>query len=149
MKTQIISVVMAASFILVGCGKKSVSDVSISSPSTNLVMVDGVLTNLVIPTNSIWAQQRRADEVASTNGDAKASQRVCIGNLRQIDAAKDMWALENHKQKGDVPTEADLMEYMPPGQSFPVCPSGGTYVINAVGVLPTCSIPNHAIPATR
>jgi hypothetical protein len=141
MNTPTISIVMAASILLAGCGKQSTSSGTALSPVT--------ITNPVIDTNSIWAQQRRADEVASTNGDAKASQRVCIGNLRQIDAAKDMWALEHHKQNGDVPTEADLKEYIAPGQSFSVCPSGGTYVISAVGVLPTCSIPGHAIPVTR
>jgi hypothetical protein len=141
MKIPTISIVMTASILLVGCGKKSDSSGIVSSPV--------IITNPVVSTNSIWAQQRRADEQASASGDLKAAERVCIGNLRQIDGAKNMWVIQHKKQKGDVPTEADLMEYMPPGQSFPVCPSGGTYVINAVGVLPTCSIPGHAIPATR
>lgn len=138
MKIPTISIVMAASILLTGCGKKSVS--SGTSPSAVTI------TNPVISTNSIWAQQRRADELASASGDVKAAQRVCIGNLRQIDGAKNMWFLENHKQNGDVPTKEDLLPYV---RSWPVCPSGGTYTINAIGTLPTCSIPGHAIPTTK
>jgi serine/threonine protein kinase len=91
-------------------------------------------------------QQRTADELASAAGDKKASQRLCIGNLRQLDAAKNMWALENKKQKGDLPTIADLLPYLGRNQQFPVCPDGGNYIINPIGEAPTCSIPGHVIP---
>jgi hypothetical protein len=91
-------------------------------------------------------QQRVVDEIASATGDEQASRRVCIGNLRQIDGAKEMWALENKKQKGDVPTTADLLPYLGRNQKFPVCPDGGTYIINAVGEAPTCSVSGHVIP---
>jgi hypothetical protein len=57
-----------------------------------------------------------------------------------------MWALENKKQKGNVPTMADLLPYLGRNQQFPVCPDGGTYSINPVGELPTCSVPGHRIP---
>src|ERR1035438_4177001 len=33
---------------------------------------------------------------------------ACLNNLRQIDAAKNEWALENRKKTGDVPTAQDL-----------------------------------------
>jgi hypothetical protein len=139
MKIPTISIVVAASILLAGCGKKSESSGIVSSPV--------VITNPVVSTNSVAAQQRRADERASASGDTEASRQVCVGNLRQIEGAKDMWVIDHKKQKGDVPKEADLKEYLPPGQSFPACPSGGTYQINAVGLLSTCSIPGHGIPA--
>ncbi len=70
---------------------------------------------------------------------------ACINNLRQIDAAKQEWALENDKTADAIPSAQDLLPYFP-NLVFPVCPSGGTYTINAVGVPPTCSVPGHVLP---
>jgi len=70
---------------------------------------------------------------------------TCINNLRQIDAAKQQWALENDKTADAIPPAQDLLPYFR-GGIFPVCPSGGGYTINAVGVPPTCSIPGHVLP---
>jgi len=72
-------------------------------------------------------------------------QNACINNLRQIDGAKQEWALEKGKTGGDVPTIADLTPYFKDGK-FPVCPSGGTYTIGAVSNPPTCSISGHVLP---
>lgn len=70
---------------------------------------------------------------------------MCINHLRQIDAAKQQWALENDKTADAIPPAQDLLPYFR-GGIFPVCPSGGGYTINAVDVLPTCSIPGHVLP---
>ena len=75
-----------------------------------------------------------------------AMQNACINNLRQIDAAKNEWALEKGKTGGDVPAIADLTPYFKNGK-FPICPAGGTYTIGAVSNAPTCSIPSHKMPA--
>ncbi len=69
----------------------------------------------------------------------------CQSNLRQIESAKRIWALRNHKQPADVPTADDLAPYLPAHQ-MPVCPGGGTYEIGSVGETSTCSIPDHQIP---
>lgn len=37
----------------------------------------------------------------------------CINNLRQLDAIKNQWALENHKIADDMPTWNDLRPYFP------------------------------------
>ncbi len=76
---------------------------------------------------------------------AVAQLNTCINHLRQIDAAKQQWALENDKTADAIPTALELLPYLKDAV-FPVCPSGGTYTINAVGVPPTCSIPGHALP---
>jgi regulator of replication initiation timing len=76
---------------------------------------------------------------------AVAQLNTCINHLRQIDAAKQQWALENSKTDDDIPTALELLPYLKDAV-FPTCPSGGTYTINAVGVPPTCSIPGHALP---
>jgi hypothetical protein len=87
--------------------------------------------------------QARAAEQAQTQ--AESERDTCINNLRQIDAAKNQWALDNNKTAGAIPTEQDLLPYIK-DQVFPVCPSGGTYTIGTFGVDPTCSVPGHAIP---
>jgi uncharacterized protein (DUF3084 family) len=86
----------------------------------------------------LQAEQQQAQAVADAN--------TCINNLRQIDAAKQQWALEKEKSATDVPTAEDLLPYFKDG-IFPVCPDGGTYSINAVGDLPACSIQGHVLPA--
>jgi len=70
---------------------------------------------------------------------------ACLNNLRQIDAAKQQWALENDKIADAIPPALELLPYLKDG-IFPVCPSGGAYTINAVVVLPTCSISGHVLP---
>lgn len=84
---------------------------------------------------------------AATRGmSVEDSQRnVCINNLRQIDAAKNQFALEKGKANGDTVTEADITPYLVGGK-MPVCPSGGTYTIGKVGEKPTCSTAGHFLP---
>lgn len=77
---------------------------------------------------------------------AVANAAACIRNLRQIDAAKLQWAVDKAKSATDVPTAEDLAPYFRDG-NFPACPDGGTYAINAVGELPTCTIPIHVLPS--
>ncbi|HKW29935.1 MAG TPA: DUF4190 domain-containing protein [Verrucomicrobiae bacterium] len=69
-------------------------------------------------------------------------QNACINNLRQIDGAKQQWALENGKKADDVPTAEDLKPFFKNG-IFPTCPAGGTYAIGVVSNAPTCSVPGH------
>ncbi|HSY10486.1 MAG TPA: hypothetical protein VK840_06180 [Candidatus Dormibacteraeota bacterium] len=91
-------------------------------------------------------QARAAVHSAAAVFSAEAQQRnACINNLRQIDAAKQQWALENKKTADAIPTVQDLLPYFKDG-IFPVCPSGGTYTIGIVGEVPTCSVPGHALP---
>jgi septal ring factor EnvC (AmiA/AmiB activator) len=88
------------------------------------------------------AQQAAADEQAVTD------RNTCINNLRQIDAAKNQWALENGKTADAVPTAQDIAPYikLDANGNIPGCPDGGTYTIGAIGVPPTCSIPGHVLP---
>jgi competence protein ComGC len=74
-----------------------------------------------------------------------AMENACVNNLRQIDAAKHEWALENHKQESDTPTANDLLPYFATHQ-FPHCRAGGTYTIGPVSDPPTCSVPKHQLP---
>ena len=71
-----------------------------------------------------------------------AQMNACINNLRQIDVAKQQWALENNKKGTDTPTQAEVVHYLKDGR-FPVCLQGGTYTIGANAEEPACSIPTH------
>jgi len=73
-----------------------------------------------------------------------AMRNVCINNLREIDNAKEQWALENKKDAGVVPTEAELDVFLKNKKMADLkCLKGGTYSIKPVGESPTCSIPTH------
>lgn len=69
---------------------------------------------------------------------------ACINNLRQIDGAKQQWALENRQTAEAIPTAQDIVPYLRRG--LPPCPMGGRYTLNAMGAPPTCTIPGHALP---
>jgi Skp family chaperone for outer membrane proteins len=91
-------------------------------------------------------QANTAPEPSAEQLPSAATQlNTCINNLRQIDAAKQQWALENDKTADAIPPAQDLLPYFR-GGIFPVCPSGGTYTINAVSVPPTCSVSGHVLP---
>ena len=76
---------------------------------------------------------------------------VCINNLRQIDGAKNEWALENGETNGDVCTENDIKNFIKLDLkgNLPKCPQGGTYTIGKIGEPPTCSLgktkPGHVL----
>jgi len=85
----------------------------------------------------------------TTASSIEARQRnACINNLRQIDAAKNEWALEKGKSNGTTVTEADLKPYirLDAQGNLPKCPAGGIYTIGKVGENPTCSVPGHVLP---
>jgi len=67
-----------------------------------------------------------------------AQKNACINNLRQIDGAKEQWALENKKVTGDSVGDSDITPYLK-GNAMPSCPSSGSYTPAAVGSSPTCS----------
>jgi len=73
-----------------------------------------------------------------------SQKNTCINNLRQIDGAKQQWALENKKTDTDVPTANDLKPYLGKN-NLPICPAGGTYSINPVSQPTECSIPGHKL----
>jgi prepilin-type N-terminal cleavage/methylation domain-containing protein len=55
----------------------------------------------------------------------KSQATACINNLRIIDGAKQMWALEAKKTSSDTPTGADLQPYIghTSGGQLPTCPN--------------------------
>ena len=70
---------------------------------------------------------------------------ACINNLRQLDGAKQQWALENRKTAEAIPGVQDVAPYLP-GNAIPQCPVGGMYTLNSVAAHPTCSLSGHVLP---
>ena len=100
-----------------------------------VVAIIGLLAAIAIP-NFV-----RARQTSQTN--------ACINNLRQIDGAKQQWALEKGASSTDEPGEGDIAPYLGRGtdsasleEANVKCPIGGadayTGTINAVNVAPTC-----------
>jgi len=62
-----------------------------------------------------------------------SSQRsACIANMKQMFGAKSTWALENKKNNGDTPNDADLFGADKYIAKKPACPAGGNYLIGQV-----------------
>jgi hypothetical protein len=75
----------------------------------------------------------------------ESAANACINNLRQIDAAKNEWALDKGKTNGCAVTETDITPYLAHG-NLPKCPAGGSYIIGRVGEDPKCSVGTSAWP---
>ncbi len=96
-----------------------------------VVAIIGLLAAIAIP-NFIKARE--------------ASQKnACIANLRQIDGAKNTWALENKKVNSSTMADTDLFGSALYIRVKPECPAGGVYTLNAVDTRPACNITGHAI----
>jgi prepilin-type N-terminal cleavage/methylation domain-containing protein len=77
-----------------------------------------------------------------------AQKNACISNLKQIQSAKEQWALENKKTQSSTPISTDLYSSTNYIKAAPLCPGGGTYAINSMANNPTCTRTNegHALP---
>lgn len=88
-------------------------------------------------------QQAFARRYGLTPATPEQQANACVNYLRQIDGAKQQWALENRKTVQTIPIATDIAPYLK--GAVPKCPGGGAYTLNAVGAHPTCSIPGHAL----
>ncbi len=96
-----------------------------------VVAIIGLLAAIAIP-NFIKARE--------------ASQKnACIANLKQIDGAKNTWALEQKKTSSAIPGDADLFGATLYIRDKPGCPANGTYSLLAVDAKPTCTVGNHTL----
>ncbi len=80
---------------------------------------------------------------------ATSQANACINNLRQIDAAANQFALEQHKTTGaaiSYPTDLTPYIKLNAAGSIPSCPAGGSYTESAVGTAPACSLANTVTP---
>jgi prepilin-type N-terminal cleavage/methylation domain-containing protein len=76
---------------------------------------------------------------------ATSQQNACINNLRQIDSAKEQWALATKQTDGDPVTTSEVNEYIK-HETTPDCPADGTYTYGDVGTDPDCDVTGHDMP---
>ena len=104
-----------------------------------VVAIIGLLAAIAIP-NFV-----RARTTSQTN--------ACINNLRQIDGAKQQWALDTKAAQTATPVLTDIQPYLGRGTNgtAPICPSdaangfGTSYTMGNVQTPPVCQI----LPATH
>ena len=89
-----------------------------------VVLIIGILLAVAIPS---FVQARETSRA-----------KACVANLKQIDSAKQQWAMDTKSGSTASPASTDLSPtYV---RSYPTCPESGTYAINNISALPACSI---------
>jgi general secretion pathway protein G len=91
-----------------------------------VVFIIGLLAAIVIP-NYVHAR-------------TVSRRNTCIANLRQIDNAKQTWAMEKGKVSTDAPEVTDLVGSDRYLRQVPICPGDGEYTLEQVSKKPTCSL---------
>jgi len=82
------------------------------------------------------------------NARNTSRKNACINNLRQIDGAKEQWALANNAATGNNTVTMTLLVgaagYI---KASPTCAAGGTYTVDVIGTNPSCSTGGtHVLP---
>lgn len=67
-------------------------------------------------------------------------QKVCVGNLREMEYGKELFAADQKLDNGDPCTLNDLWPAYLKSIAFPDCPAGGVYTVGVIGATPTCSL---------
>jgi len=67
-------------------------------------------------------------------------QDACVKNMRMVDSAKEQWALDQRKVKGDAVDINQVNTYVNKAGLTPTCPSGGKYEYKRIGEDPECSV---------
>lgn len=95
-----------------------------------VVAIIGLLAVIAIPT---YMKSRLASRTSA-----------CIDNLRQIDGAKEQYAMDANLNDGALIANAALDPYIKGGTASVACPSDGTrtfatsYNVQAIGLPPLC-----------
>ena len=101
-----------------------------------VVAIIGLLAAIAIP-NFVKARE-------------SAQRNACIANLKQIEGAKQQWAVENKKGSNDSPNNTELYGANLYIKNEPKCPANGGYTIGAVANVASCSKnaspDNHVLP---
>ncbi len=88
-----------------------------------VVAIIGLLAAIAIP----------SFQKARTNSQVSA----CMNNMRQIEAAKEQWAMANMAGNGTAVTWADINPYL---KRQPECPAGGEYDELEIGAGVYCTV---------
>lgn len=89
-----------------------------------VVAVIGLLAAIAIPS---FVKARQTSQL-----------NACVSNMRQIDSAKESWAMANSVGAGQSADVEAINQYVK-GATTPVCPARGVYTYYEVGHDPECS----------
>src|SRR5947208_399686 len=99
-----------------------------------VVLIIGILLAIAVP-NFIKARE---------SSRAKA----CVANLKQIESAKEQWAMDTKAATTATPGATDLYGATNYVRTTPACPSGGAYTINNMATRPVCNIDTNGTAVT-
>ncbi|MBN1675444.1 MAG: prepilin-type N-terminal cleavage/methylation domain-containing protein [Kiritimatiellae bacterium] len=97
-----------------------------------VVAIIGLLAAIAIPS---FVKARR-----------EARKRACISNMRQVDGAKEQWAMEENMPATATPTVSDVDPYIKGGTARCLCPADPTqtfvssYSVRPLGTDPICLV---------
>src|SRR5215208_315756 len=80
-----------------------------------VVLIIGILLAIAVP-NFIKARET-------------SRAKSCVANLKQIESAKEQWAMDTKAAPTATPVDADLYGANQYLKTTPECPAGGTYTI--------------------
>ena len=123
---------------------KRKTDTQLQTARQALQLQQDHLQQLTVENQQVQAAAQPAAP-AAPQLSADDARELCLQNLRAIDAAKQLWALEYNKDAKDTPTSQDLLPYLK-GNAMPVCPAGGAYLIGSMDQPPICSVVGHVMP---
>jgi prepilin-type N-terminal cleavage/methylation domain-containing protein len=94
-----------------------------------VVLIIGILMAIAVP-NFITARE-------------SSRRKSCVATLKQLDAAKEQWAMDNKAASGAAVQMSDLTGangYLKGSVTGPTCPTSGVYTLNVIGANPVCSL---------
>lgn len=96
-----------------------------------VVLIIGILLAIAVP-NFVKARET-------------SRAKTCVGNLKQIESAKEQACMEGSHGTAWSPGQGDLSpDYV---KVWPACPASGTYTIGDMSTRPVCSVAGaHALP---
>ena len=99
-----------------------------------VVLIIGILMAIAVPN---FIQARTRSQIST-----------CVSNLKQIEGAKEQWAMVNKKGATDTPTSTELVGDATTGfiKTYPSCPTSGTYTIGNMSTRPVCTVAGHVLP---
>ena len=101
-----------------------------------VVLIIGILLAIAVPN---FVKAREASRA-----------KACVSNLKQIEAAKEQWAMDTKAAATASPALTDLVGATAYIKATPLCPSSGAYTVGTMTADPSCSIgttttPPHAL----
>src|SRR5437763_16355830 len=99
-----------------------------------VVLIIGILLAIAVP-NFIKARET-------------SRSKSCVANLKQVEAAKEQWCMDNKQSTTATPADTDLYGNTAYVKNTPSCPSGGTYTIGNMATRPVCSIGTNGAGAS-